>query len=339
MRFSVKFGILLLALTVLAGFAFAGGSKEGPAVQKVELKLAHVGAPTSPQQSSGRIFADKVAAKTNGSVSVTIFDSGTLGNEKFLQEGVRSGTVDIAIAGTFSHVLPPAGILETPTLFRNMDHFVRVFSSRLGEDLMAEFERELGVKPLFIVPHGGFRYITTKSKAIRKPSDMQGLKLRNPNVPAYNVMAAAVGAIPVPLDFSELYVALDRGVVEGQHNPTGHVVGSKFYEVQGYLNLVPWGITPHVVCMSKRAWEKLNADQQKAVMEAARETVMDYPKVADKEVQDQLDFLKDKMTIVRPEEIDMAAFGAVLRERGLPALEREYPAQAVKWVREIVNFK
>ena len=334
-----KPGALLLALLVVSSVAFAGGRTEGAGAPKVELKLAHVGAPTSPQQSSGKIFAEKVAAKTGGSVTVTIFDSGTLGNEKFLQEGVRSGTVDIAIAGTFSHVLPPAGILETPTLFRSMDHFVGVFSSKLGEDLMAVFEKELGVKPLFIVPHGGFRYITTKSKAIKKPSDMQGLKLRNPNVPAYNIMAASVGAIPVPLDFAELYVALDRGVVDGQHNPTGHVVGSKFYEVQGFLNLVPWGITPHVVCMSKRAWDKLNADQQKAVMEAARETVKDYPVVANKEVDEQLAFLKDKMTIVRANEIDMNAFGAVLRDKGLPALEKEYPAEAIKWVKEIINFK
>lgn len=329
---------LLCALAVAVAFGFASGQKEAK-VEKVELKLAHVGAPTSPQQSSGKIFAEKVAAKTGGSVTITIFDSGTLGNEKFLQEGVRSGTVDIAIAGTFSHVLPWAGILETPTLFRNMDHFVGVFSSKLGEALMADFEKELGLKPLFIVPHGGFRYITTKTKAIRKPADLQGLKLRNPNVPAYNIMANSVGAIPVPLDFAELYVALDRGVVDGQHNPTGHVVGSKFYEVQGYLNLVPWGITPHVVCMSKRAWDKMNAEQQKAVMEAARETVKDYPAVAAKEEQEQLNFLKDKMTIVRPEEIDIGAFGAVLREKGLPALEKEYPAQGVKWVKEIINFK
>jgi hypothetical protein len=74
-------------------------------------------------------------------------------------------------------------------------------------------------------------------------------------------------------------------------------------------------------------------------MEASRETVKDYPKVADKEVQDQLNFLKDKMTIVRAEEIDMNAFGSVLRDKGLPALEKEYPAEAIKWVKEIINFK
>ncbi|MFQ3621022.1 MAG: DctP family TRAP transporter solute-binding subunit [Spirochaetales bacterium] len=327
------------AIALMCTFGFATGQKEGAKVEKVELKLAHVGSPASPQQSIGKIFVEKVSTKTGGSVAITIFDSGTLGNEKFLQEGVRSGTVDIAIAGTFSHVLPWAGILETPTLFRNMDHFVGVFSSKLGEAFITDFEKELGVKTLFIAPHGGFRYITTKAKAIKKPADMQGLKLRNPNVPAYNIMANAVGAIPIPLDFAELYVALDRGVVDGQHDPTGHIVGSKFYEVQRYLNLVPWGITPHVVCMSKRAWDKLNSAQQKAVMEAARETIKEYPAVAAKEEQEQLNFLKDKMTIIRAEEIDIQAFSAVLQEKGLPALEKEYPPQGVKWVKEIINFK
>ena len=306
------------------------------AARAVDIKLGHVGAPASPQQSIAKLFKEKVEAKTGGAVTVSIFDSGTLGNEKNLQEGVRSGTVDMTIAGTFSHLLPWAGILETPMLYRDIDHFISVFAGPVGDEISALFEKSIRVKPVFIVPHGGFRYITTKAVAVKTPADLKGLKIRNPNVPAFNIMAKAVGAVPVPLDFSELYLALDRGVVQGQHNPTGNIVGSKLYEVQDYLSMVPWGISPHVVCISSRAWGRLSEEQQKAVREAGLETAREYPAIAKKEEQEQLDFMADKITLVKPEEIDLAAFQKALSDTGLAELEKEYAPEAIVIVKKII---
>lgn len=302
----------------------------------VDIKLGHVGAPASPQQSIAKLFKEKVEAKTNGAVTVSIFDSGTLGNEKNLQEGVRSGTVDMTIAGTFSHLLPWAGILETPMLYRDFDHFVNVFQGPTGDAVAELFEKSIRVKPIFIVPHGGFRYMTTKAVAVKRPDDLKGLKIRNPNVPAFNIMAKAVGAVPVPLDFSELYLALDRGVVNGQHNPTGNIVGSKLYEVQDYLSMIPWGISPHVVSMSSRAWGRLSPEQQQAVKEAGSEVTREYPAIAVKEEQEQLDFMADKITIIRPEEIDLPAFQRALSDVGLAELEKEYAPEAITIVKQIL---
>ncbi len=321
---------LILALAVLS-FTFAASA--------LDIKLGHVGAPQSPQHSIAKLFKDKVEAKTGGAVTISIFDSGTLGNEKNLQEGVRSGTVDMTIAGTFSHLLPWAGILETPMLYRDLDHFIGVFAGPVGDEVAALFEKSIRVKPIFIVPHGGFRYITTKAVPVKKPDDLKGLKIRNPNVPAFNIMAKAVGAIPVPLDFSELYLALDRGVVQGQHNPTGNIIGSKLYEVQDYLSMVPWGISPHVVCVSSRVWERLSGDQQKALREAGLETAREYPAVAKKEEQEQLNFMADKIKIIRPEEIDLPAFRKALTEIGLPQLEKEYAPEAIEIVKKVIAAK
>ena len=309
------------------------------AANAVDIKVGHVGAPASPQQSIATLFKNKVEEKTGKSVTITIFDSGTLGNEKNLQEGVRSGTVDMTIAGTFSHLLPWAGILETPMLYRDLNHFISVFTGPVGDEIAELFEKTIQVKPIFIVPHGGFRYITTKGVAVRKPDDLKGLKIRNPNVPAFNVMAEAVGAVPVPLDFSELYLALDRGVVQGQHNPTGNIVGSKLYEVQDYLSMVPWGISPHVVCISSRAWGRLNEDQQRAIREAAVETAREYPAIAEKEEREQLDFMADKIEIIRPEAIDQAAFQKALSEIGLPQLEKAYAPEAIAIVKKVIAHK
>lgn len=323
-------GLILALALVAAPLALAAN---------VTLNLGHVGAPGSPQQVIGDMFAKKVAADTNGTVTIKIFGNGTLGNEEQLQQGVQSGTVDIAIAGTFSHLVPWAGVLETPLLYSSLDQFVRAYSGQVGKDLMAQLGKDANVKPLFVAPHGGFRYITTKNTPVRSPADMKGLKLRNPDVPAFNVMAKAVGAIPVPLDFSELYTALDRGVVQAQHNPLGNIVGSKLYEVQGYLSMVPWGISPHIVSMSLRAWNKLSPDQQAGVMKAAAETQQDYPAVAKAEEQKQLDFLKGKITIIKPDQIDMAAFEKVFHDKGMPALQKEYGDAGMHWVEAIQSVK
>lgn len=321
--------------TFLGATAIAGAIAAPALADDVTLRLGHVGAPTSPQQTIADMFAEKVAAYSDGTVSVQVFDSGTLGNERQLQDGVRSGTIDMTIAGTFSYFVPWAGALEAPLLYSSLDHFVDFYESDRGAELMAAFQEEAGVHTLFVVPHGGFRYITMNDVEVRAPADLEGVAIRNPNVPSFNVMAEAVGAIPQPIDFSELYVALQRGVVQGQHNPVGNIVGARLYEVQDSLSMIPWGISPHMVSMSTRAWEGLDEAQQAAVTRAAGETASEYPSVAVEEEAELLAGIEGEITIVRPEEIDLDAFFAVFRETGLPALMDEYGDTASTWLEAI----
>jgi C4-dicarboxylate-binding protein DctP len=298
----------------------------------ITLKLGHVGAPISPQETIGKLFSDKVVAYSNGSLKIQIFNSGGLGNERQLQEGVRSGTIDMAIAGTFSHFVPWAGALETPMLYSGTDHFIRFFSSSQGEALLEQFRKDVAVEPLFVVPHGGFRYVTTNKAEVRSPADLKGVKIRNPNVPAFNIMAKAVDAIPIPIDFSELYVALQRGVVDGQHNPIGNIVGAKLFEVQKSLSMVPWGISPHIVSMSKTAWGRLDDAQKAAIKRAGQETVKEYPDIARQEEQRLIDSIKASIKIIPPEEIDLKAFGKIFEEKGLLALKAEYGEAGGRWL-------
>jgi len=296
------------------------------------LKLGHVGAPISPQETIGKMFADKVAKYSNGTLQIQMYNTSTLGNERQLQEGVRSGTIDMAIAASFSHFVPWAGALEAPMLYQNMDHFVRFYSGAEGKALLEQFKKDAKVEALFVAPHGGFRYITVKGAEIHKPADLKGVKIRNPNVPAFNVMAKAVDAIPVPIDFAELYVALQRGVVEGQHNPVANIVGAKLYEVQTSLSQVPWGITPHIVSMSNRAWGRLDNVQKDAVRKASQEVVKEYPDIARSEEKQLLDSIKSSIKIIPPEQIDVEAFAKVFQEKGLPMLKSEYGDAAGRWL-------
>ena len=326
--FSASFrNILKTGAIVAASFAVTAVN-----AANLNLKLGHVGAPVSPQETIAKLFSEKVAAYSKGSLKLQVFNSGSLGNERQLQEGVRSGTIDMTIAGTFSHFVPWAGALETPMLYQNMEHFTRFFSGPQGDALLDQFRKDVNVEPLFVVPHGGFRYVTTNGAEVRSPADMKGMKIRNPNVPSFNIMAKAVDAIPVPIDFSELYVALQRGVVDGQHNPIGNIVGAKLFEVQKSLSMVPWGISPHIVSMSKTAWGRLDDAQKAAIKQAAQETVKEYPEIARQEEQKLLDSIKGSIKIISPDQIDLAAFAKAFQEKGLPALKSEYGERGARWL-------
>lgn len=325
----------MTACVLMVALFSAGGAMAAA----TNLKLGHVGAPESPQQTIATLFSEKVANYSDKSIDIKTFNSSALGNERQLQEGVRSGTVDLTIAGTFSHFVPWAGVLETPLLYRDLKHFVDFYSGPDSEDFLKVFSADAKVVPLFIVPHGGFRYITVKDNDVRTPDDLKGVKIRNPNVPAFNVMAQVVEAIPVPIDFSELYVALQRGVVQGQHNPVGNIVGARLYEVQDSLSMVPWGISPHIVSMSERAWKRLSPEQQAAVRKAAAETAKEYPAIAVQAENRQLDQIRSQIKIIPPEDLDMEAFGRVFREKGVPALKKEYGDAGGQWLDKIIAFQ
>lgn len=303
----------------------------------ITIKVAHVGAPISPQQQAGEIFAKLVQGKTNGAVEIRLYGGSTLGSEQQLQEGVKAGTLDGLIAGTWESFLKWAGVFQAPFIYRDYDHFTKVVTGPVGQDLMAAVESELGVKPLFIVQHASFRRITNSVRAIKKPEDMKGLKIRDPNVPAYSIVTKALGAVPVPMDFSELYLALSQKAVDGQHNPLSHIVGSKFYEVQKYLTLLPYGMPPHIVSVSRNAWNRLSPDQQKAVLEAGAETAKVFPPQAIAGERDLIESVKAKgMVVAEPKDIDLAAFLKIFNEQCVPDLKKVY---GEKWVNAILAVK
>jgi C4-dicarboxylate-binding protein DctP len=147
----------------------------------------------------------------------------------------------------------------------------------------------------------------------------------------------AMGAVPVPMDFAELYMALSRKVVDGQHNPFSHIVGSKFYEVQKYVSLLPYGLPPHIVTLSKKAWGRLNAEQQEIVMAAAKETAIMLPALGLAQEKEYIDLVKSKGMIVAEEkDIDLDAFLKIFYEVCVPQLKDAY---GPKWVEAIVNVK
>lgn len=198
---------------------------------------------------------------------------------------------------------------------------------------MDNLEANAGLKALSLWEHG-FRQITNSRGPIETPEDLQGLKIRSPEVQSYSVALQEFGANPIPLSFSELYVAMDRGVVDGQHNPLMHIEGQRFYEVQDYLTVMDFAYTPNVLALSDSIWEQLSKDQQNALDEAALETAELWAEEAAEENEEILTELEDKIEIIHKEDLDWEAFKQVV-EDVYPVYEEEYGSEFVQFLEEV----
>ena len=291
----------------------------------VVLKVAHVGAPVSPQQAACDIFEKLVTEKTNGSVEIKQYGAGTLGDERELVEGLTFGTIQGAVvsSGLYGGYYPMMSAFEIPFLFRDRAHANAVNSGPIGNEILATLNDKAKIKSIAIWEHG-FRQVTNNVRPIKVPQDMEGLKIRSPEVPVYSGALNALKAVPIPMAFSELYVALDRGVVDGQHNPLLHVMGQRFYEVQKYLAMLDFAYTPNVLAFSNAAWDKLSEEQQKQVFSAAQEAGVKWSESAAAEEDRLLKELKEKMEVVDRDQLDKKLFQAIVVEKAFPQFRKTY---------------
>lgn len=266
------FLVFVLVFTLLTGCS--SGAKKEPAPEaksKVVLKLGHTGAPNHHYQEASLMFAKKVAEKTNNMVEVKVFPADQLGKQKELVEGAQLGTVDMVLTSDveLSGFEPIMGVLNLPFLFKDYDHVMKTLSGPVGDKLAAALDK----KSLTVIGwwENGFRHITNSKRPINVPADLKGLKIRTPNgavfVDTFNMM----GASATPMAFGELYSALQLKTVDGQENPTTHILTQKFYEVQAYVSLSNHIHVVEPLIMSKAIYEKLSPEQQKALKEAANE--------------------------------------------------------------------
>ncbi len=268
--------VLVFALlgTMLVG---CGGSDSEPAAEgetpqeKIVLKLGHTGAPDHPYQKAAEMFAGIVAEKTDGMVEVKIFPADGLGKQKELVEGAQLGTVDMVLTSDvlLSGFEPKMGALNLPFLFEDYDHVVSALNGEAGDALSdALYEKNLKVVGWW---ENGFRHISNSKRPIEKPEDLEGLKIRTPSgtvfVDTFNMM----GASATPMSFGELYSALQLGTVDGQENPTTHVLTQKFYEVQDYLSLTYHIHVAEPLMMSRAVYDSLPAEYQTILLDAGEE--------------------------------------------------------------------
>lgn len=237
----------------------------------VTMKLGHIAEPDNPYGQGADYFAKLVKERTNGEVDIQVFPSSQLGNQRDLVEGLVFGTVDMTLTGTavMGNFVPEVAVFDLPFIFRDIPHAYKALDT-VGMELCKLGEPK-GMITLAIWENG-VRHMTNNRNAIRKPEDMKGLKVRVMEQPVYIEMMKVLGASPTPMAMSELYTALQKGVVDGQENPLAHIASKRFDEVQKYISLTGHTYAPEVVLISTIAWKKLTPEQQDIVLKAAEET-------------------------------------------------------------------
>jgi tripartite ATP-independent transporter DctP family solute receptor len=252
------------------GLAVAVAWSAGAQAQ-TELKFGHVGEPGSLFELSANEFAKRANEKLGDEFKVVTFGSSQLGTDEELLQKLLLGTADFALPSTvMSSVVPEFGMFEMPYLVKDREHMKRIEEEVVWPTLAPAAEAK-GYKVL-AVWENGFRHITNNVRPIVKPEDLKGIKLRTPSGEWRVKMFQAYGANPTPMAFSEVFTALQTGVVDGQENPFTQIYSAKFQEVQDYLSLTGHVYTPAYVLVGKNRWESLPEDVRKILEETAKET-------------------------------------------------------------------
>ncbi|KPK67445.1 MAG: C4-dicarboxylate ABC transporter [Acidithiobacillales bacterium SM23_46] len=259
----------LLKVLVLAVFGLAIGAKAAAA--PIELKLGHVGGPGSLFEASSEEFAKRANAKLGNKAKVVVFGSSQLGSDKEMLQKVKLGTLTFALPSTvMSSESDLFGIFEMPYLVKDRAHMQRIEKEIFWSALAPAAEKK-GVKVL-AVWENGYRNITNNKRPIRVPADLDGIKLRTPKGKWRVKMFQAYGANPSPMALSEVFVALQTGVMDGQENPLIQIYSQKFQEVQKYLSMSGHVYTPAYLVTGNKQWNALPADVRKILEDTARET-------------------------------------------------------------------
>ena len=275
---------ITIAAALVAAFA-------GPLWAQTEIKFGHVGEPGSLFTASAEEFAKRANARLGGKVKVVVFGSSQLGGDKELLQKLKLGTVDIALPSTvMSSEADLFGVFEMPYLVKDRAHMQRIEKEVFWKMLEPAVEAK-GLK-VIAVWENGYRHITNSKRPIGTPADLQGIKLRVPEGKWRVKMFQTYGANPSPMKFSEVFTALQTGVMDGQENPFTQIYSAKFHEVQKYLSLTGHVYTPAYATVGMRKWSSLPADVRSTLEAVAKETQAFVYEKAAKDDEDLLAKIK-----------------------------------------------
>ncbi len=272
---------------------------------KVVFKFGHLANENHTWNKAALYFSQLVKERTNGEIDIQVYPNGQLGKEIDMINGMKLGTVDMTITGeTLQNWAPKAALLAIPYAIKDDAHMSRVVNGEVGKEIAEEIIKNVKIRPLTWFTRGPRNL--TSNKPIKRPSDLDGMKMRVPNVPLFLAVWKELGANPIPMAFSEVFTSLQQHIIEGQENPYALIKSASFFEVQKFVNK-----TEHVrswiyITIGERQFQKLSKKNQR-IMEQAANDVHYYEYGLFKAEQSQLEAeLKSKgMTII---EVDKEAF-------------------------------
>ena len=239
-------------------------------VQALEVVVAISAPPGSTQYITAEEFTRRANDELGDKAKVTFFGAAQLGKDKDLMQKLKLGTVHLSMPSSImSSIAGEAGLFDMPFLVKDRAHLNRI-EHKIFWPMIAPAIEKKGYKVIGFWENG-IRHITNNVKPIDTPKDLEGVKIRTPKSTWRVKMFSAWGANPTPMSFSEVFVGLQTGVIDGQENPLTNINGAKLNEVQKYLSVTGHVYTPSYLTAGASQWAKLPEDVRMTLERIAKE--------------------------------------------------------------------
>lgn len=295
---SKKFHTLVFSILIACTALFVSSCTTQ---KKHIIILAHAMNVQHPVSKAMRFMAQRLDSISHGQLKIKIYPNQQLGSERELLELVQIGTVDIAkvSAANMESFVPAYQVFSLPYLFRNKQHVTDVLWGQVGRQILLK-GKEQHFRGLTYYD-AGFRSFYTRSRPVKKPSDLKGLKIRVQESPMAISYIEALGGSPTPISYGELYTALQSGIVDGAENNPPSYYSSRHYEVTKYYSLTRHTSVPDVLITGTRFWNSLTKKEQQWVQQAADESAVYQRKIWKKAVNESMDKVqKAGVQIIEP---------------------------------------
>lgn len=265
----------MLAMILLGTLLVSSAS--AATFDKATLRFGSTSAENTVVVATMKLFAEKVAAATSNQVTVQIFPASQLGNVKEMAQSAQMGALDMCMtqpANLADMGVKEMSVLVLPYIFKSFEQRYQVLTGDVGKELLNKVtDGGISLMGFGYFPDGARNFFTIKDKPIRTVEDVKGLKLRVQSYDLDNDMAIALGASPTPTASSEMYSAIQSGIVDGAEQPIAAYYGNKFYEVSSYLTLDEHTYNTLVVLFSQLSWNKLSPELQEVLSKSWTEAV------------------------------------------------------------------
>ena len=256
-----KKSTLALGAVLSAGLAFTASAG-------TTIKVGHGAAEAFHMHRALLKFEELVEAGSGGEIDVQIFPSSQMGPDREMIEGVQTGVLEMAIppSSFFAGWDPAFAVIELPYMYASKDIAFDVLDGSAGDGMLSRVENQglVGLGWLEL----GVRNVTNNVRPVATPEDLEGVKLRTMKVPAHVATFETLGANPTPMNFGEVYSALQQGVIDGQENPLAIITSQRFYEVQKYLSTTGHVFAVYMPVISKPFFDSLSAEHQNLVRDS-----------------------------------------------------------------------
>lgn len=311
-------------LTLATATMMVTRSQLAAAASPLNLKYA-ISTSIDSHQGRGMVFfATRVKELTNGQVTIQMFPDAKLASEAQALEGMQTGTIDMGAVTLYAYAVKLGAVFDLPFLFRDFNHWVRTVDGKPGQ-MVAEAAPAVGLRILGF-QSGGWRDVYG-SKPMVTLADFKGVKIRCMQIPTFVELFKALGAIPTPMAWPEIYMGLQQKTVDAAETALPAMYDAKHYEVAKFAAPTHHAMSNMAVLVSEQRWKTLSPDVQQALMRAAKEANQFQRQEYLKDAETIVKLLKEKgVTFTTP---DNASFQEVTKSQVYPKVVREPEQKAL----------